>query len=514
MAGLGLRLGVAFTAPWYWDEGYVAELAQSLAKGGRPSLGGLWHDGFFPLSTPALLPWSAAPLAALPFWDAMTGVRVWAAFWDTACILLLFGLGRRWGGAALGWLAAGAYAVLPFAVAHGGRAFYHHPSAAFLVLGVWLGLRALEDGQRRATAWAGLCQGLALATCYWAWGLPLSWLLALLWRQPARFGLALAWMVPAPTAVLALNILPDPAGAWWSIQGLWQATRVGAPASLARLVQALGQDLSRLSFLALGMAGLLWAAWRHPARWAWPAVVLALAVVEPVRQRGAIHAMAYPYQMAAPLAALGAAQLGLMLWARGGLPGRAAALAVGLLWFRPHATQNLEAWSASPSRVAELAAFLDFRGDGGTVCGLPSFNWRLAKGRTVCEPSDIGVAEGRAAGLYYPARAPASRIARDCRLERIRYAVLSRAHFLGVFRGEGGALSFLEMEREGWPVVFDNRAFRVVENPRFGASPDPAAALLGSAENYVLAAGQAHRAGRPDAEAYAQARALALGHRP
>ncbi|MGH7441458.1 MAG: hypothetical protein ACREKE_02165, partial [bacterium] len=70
LLGLAWRIHVALTAPWYWDEGYVAELAHALGSFARPHVGGLWEDGFLPLSTSVLAPLSAMPFACAPWWSA------------------------------------------------------------------------------------------------------------------------------------------------------------------------------------------------------------------------------------------------------------------------------------------------------------------------------------------------------------------------------------------------------------------------------------------------------------
>ena len=90
---------------------------------------------------------------------------------------------------------------------------------------------------------------------------------------------------------------------------------------------------------------------------------------------------------------------------------------------------------------------------------------------------------------------------------------MTRQHFVGHFRFEGVALTFLEMEQQQWPLVYDGRAFKVYENPAFGAVADPKADLLQSADNYVLAAAQAHRAGLLAQDPYAHSPANALGYR-
>ena len=111
--GLGLRLGVALRAPWFWDEGYVVEAAQGLSHGQRPQVSGLWEDGFFPLSTSQLAPLSAAPFVALaPPQDALLAVRLWALLLQGLAIALLAWLGQRLGGPALGLAAAALYACM------------------------------------------------------------------------------------------------------------------------------------------------------------------------------------------------------------------------------------------------------------------------------------------------------------------------------------------------------------------------------------------------------------------
>jgi hypothetical protein len=89
---------------------------------------------------------------------------------------------------------------------------------------------------------------------------------------------------------------------------------------------------------------------------------------------------------------------------------------------------------------------------------------------------------------------PATRFSNACRLEDLRYLVCCRIYFLGAFRYEGAALTFRRAEAQGWPQVFDNGAFRVFENPRFGIKADPYVRILMTQENEKLAAEQAARA--------------------
>ena len=508
---LGLRLWVALHAPWYWDEGYVVELARSLARGGRPQVGGLWQDGFFPLSTSLLAPLTVTPFAVVPWWSPMTGARVWAVLLEGLTLLLVALLGRRAGSARLGLLAAACYAALPLAVELGGRAFYHHLAVVFLLAALLKGAGAFEAAPRRGdAAWAGLAAGLAVATCYWLWWLPLGLGLLLLWRRPPGWWVGLAWAALPPLAVLALNLWPDPAGAVWSVRSLLRASSAGGPRGLAAWAHALAQDLGAFSVLPLGLAGLGLAARREGGAWLWWLATLAMAVFEPIRQRGDIAAMPYPFMPALPLAALGAAYLFRAAWAaRRTWAWIGLALALGLT-FRPVDLTWMRLWSFEPAAVADLDAyFTGHARPGDAICGLPEFNWSLEPALRACEPFDVGVAEGRASGFYLPG-APASRLAWPCRLRDLRYAVLTRIQLLGAFRCDGVALSFLEMERQGWPRVFDDKVFKVYENPRFGATADPNTRLLFTPQNYRLARQQAQEAGRPGDVRFAQARLRAL----
>ncbi|HTA17297.1 MAG TPA: hypothetical protein VK786_06090, partial [bacterium] len=417
------------------------------------------------------------------------------------------------GGPILGLAVAGLYAVMPYAVEHGGRCFYHHLAVVFLLAFLTDGLDLFEEARPASLRRASLWSGLAAASAYWLWWLPPLWGALLLWRRPQGWGKALAWAAVAPLGVLVLNVAPDPAGAWWSVRGLLSASAAGAPRGLETCLKAAAADLWRLPFLSAGLLGMAAAAWRRKGAWVWLATLTALLVLEPIRQRGDISGMSYPFQMAAPLAALGAAWLGLeALRARAWLPRMAGVLVLALaLW--PVNMEWMNLLSFDPKPVGELAAYFDAHarpGDG--VCGMPEFNWRLGPRVRVCDPFAVGAAEQRAAG-FYPAGAPASRLAWPCQLDKVRYAVLSRIDVLSAFQTVGVPLTFLEVERQGWPKVFDNGTFRVYENPAFGAHPSFGQNLLSAPEFYRYAATDAARAGRPDDAAYALARAGALESR-
>jgi hypothetical protein len=507
LLGLGWRLAVALNAPWYWDEGYMAELARRLASLQRPQLGALWQDGFFPLSTSILAPLSAAPLAGLSWCSPMTGVRLWAILLEGLALGLLAALARKHASPRRVLFAAACYAFLPFAAEHGGRAFYHHLAVVFVLLTLAWGQAVFEEDRQGPWIRTSLCAGLAAATCYWLWWLPLTWAVLLVSRRPAGWRGALPWMATAPALALAINLWPHVPGALWSIRSLLWTSSIGGPHGLGAWGRALVSDFRALPFLAVGLAGLGWAALREGGRWKWFLVCLAFATLEPIRQRGDIGAMPYPFIPAAPLAALGAAYLADSALRMGRLRG-AGLLALGLLlFFKPLNLDWLRLWSVAPDKVAELKGFLEQKGRAGDlVCGLPNFNWSLRPEFLVCEPFDVGAAEGRASGFYLPG-APASRFATPCGLDHVRFAVVTRIHLLGVYRSDGVALSFLEMEQQGWRLVFDDKTFKVFENPRFGIKPDPGTRILEEPGYYHLACKQALLAGRPDLCVLAAARA-------
>jgi hypothetical protein len=513
--GLGLRLSVAARAPWFWDEGYMVEAAQSLSHGQRPQVSGLWEDGFFPLSTSLLAPLSAAPLVALvPGPDAMDAARVWAVLLEGLVLVLLARLGMRLGGPMLGLAAAGLYALMPFAVEHGGRCFYHHLAVVFLVAALTDGIDLFHEARPAHLARASLWSGLAAASAYWLWWLPPLWGAMLLWQRPQGWGKALAWAAVAPLGVLVLNIAPDPAGAWWSMRSLWSASAADAPKGMESFFTAAAADLTRLPFLTAGLLGMGAAALRRKGAWIWLGTLTALLVLEPIRQRGDISGISYPFQMAAPLAALGAAWLALECLRKRAWPARISGVLVLALALWPVKMEWMRMLSFDPQPVGELAAYFDAHarpGDG--VCGMPEFNWRLGPRLRVCDPFAVGAAEHRAAGFYL-AGAPASRLAWPCQLNNVRYAVLSRIDVLSAFRTVGVPLTFLEVERQGWPKVFDNGTFRVYENPVFGAVPSFGQTLLSAPEFYAYAATDAARAGQPDDAAYALAREKALESQP
>jgi hypothetical protein len=505
LAGLAWRLSVALSAPWYWDEGYVVELSRSLASFARPQVGAFWEDGFFPLTTSFIAPLSAMPFTAWGAWSPMTGARVWAVLLEGAAMGLLALLARKEGRPALTLAVLGAYALLPFAIRHGGRAFYHHFGVALALAAIYLGQGLFEKGAPARLAAASLCAGLAAACCYWIWWLPLSLAALLAVKRPAGWMAALPWAGLPLAAVLALNFWPDPEGAQWSVRSMLMVSRAGGPQDAAAWLGALAANFRELPFLALGLLGLAVAAAREGGRWGWLLFCMAAATFEPVRQRGDLSLLQYPFIMAAPFAALGAgylAELGWRRWGKNGLVPAAALLTV-FLW---PGQDRMQRWCVPAEKLDGLKAFLNAQAaEGDLVCGLAHFNWCLRPRLKACEPAELGAAEGRMAS-YYLAGAPASRFATPCRLRDTRYAVVSRLHLQGIFRSPGVALTFLEMEQQGWPRVYDSPSFKVHENPRFGAKRDPASRILMDPSYYRIALEEARRTGRADLARFAATR--------
>jgi hypothetical protein len=505
-AGLAWRLSVALGAPWFWDEGYVVEIVRGLAHFSRPQAGGFWQDGFFPLTTSLLAPLSAMPLAVFPFWSPMTGARVWAVLLEGAALLLLARLARKEERPALALAAVAAYAFLPFAVEHGGRAFYHHLGAALMLAALALGQRIFDEDARGSWVAASLCAGLAAASCYWLWWLPLSWGVLLAARRPAGWLGALPWAALPLPAALALNFWPDAEGARWSLRCMAMVSHAGGPRSLEALGGTLAANFGALPFLALGLLGLGVAAAREGGRWGWFLFCLGAAIGEPIRQRGDLSDMPYPFIMAAPLAALGAGYLAAWGWPGGARARWALAALVLAVFLRPVKLERMRVWSFYPAEVGGLQAFLEADSrPGDLACGLPHFNWALKPRLRVCEPSELAAAEGRAASCYLEG-APPSRFDGPARLEDLRYAVVSRLHLLWLFRMPGITLSFLDMERRGWPLVYDSPVFKVYENPRFGRRADPQVRILKAGRYYALAQAEALRRGDKGLERFAAAR--------
>src|SRR5665213_3071740 len=305
----------------------------------------------------------------------------------------------------------------------------------------------------------------------------------------------------------ALNFWPDPSGTWWSVGGILTLSHEGGAHDLPSLMAALKSLFTTLPFFLPGLVGLSWAAVREKGPWPWLLFCLLCAILEPIRQRGAFGVgIPYPFMLAAPLASLGTALLldaaiKLGPW-RGGLS--AAATLCLFLW--PVDFSWLRSISLAPKPVDELTAYLDKNArPGDLVCGMPQFNWRLRPLLRDCDPLDMVAYQGKGNGIYPPGAA-ATRFAYPCGLENVRYAIVCRIHLMGVFRLNGVALTFLEMERAGWRQVFDDKTFKVYENPLFGAKPDPTVCILQVPEYYRRAGAQAVSDGRRDLALFAQER--------
>ncbi len=243
----------------------------------------------------------------------MLAARIWAVLLQGLALLLLAYVGLRLGGPVLGLAAAAVYAGMSFSVAHGGRAFYHHLAVVFLLASLLDGLTLFDEAPRPALPGPGLAvervdggRGLLAVVR------PPCMAGLLLWKRPQGWAKALPWVALAPVAVLLAAVLPDPAGAAWSLRSLAWTSGLAAPKGWAFFTAAFA-DLKGLPFLVAGLLACWPRPWRQRGAWAWLALLTVLATLEPIRQRGDISGISYPFQLAAPLAALGTGWLAVAL---------------------------------------------------------------------------------------------------------------------------------------------------------------------------------------------------------
>ena len=497
LAGLGLRLWRALHAHWYWDEGYMAEMAQDLGALQRPHIGALWSNGVMPLTASWLAPLSAAPFTwVLP--DALLAVRVWAALLGAVAIVFAGLAGKRWGGWSLGLTAAALLALGPLPVALGGLGLYHALGAALGVAALWAALPAPPGERETAPGLAWALAGWAVAACYWMWWLPVALVLVPAGRRPLAWPwrLALGWgpLLVVVAAAFALGGRDSLAMAW----AMAHYTRRGL--SWADL----GHSVVLFPALWLGLAGVV----RLDRRRAWMGVAVFLGWADLLRQRGSLYGSPYALLPLLPWACLGLAawaqRLG-RLFPRGAWLG--AALGLAALWPRP--LFWIDRLSVPPPMARNLQAYLRAQHCGqDTVVGMGCVDWRL---RAVCRPvelSQAAAARGWSGGLLPAGLTPAA-FALDARLQDARYLVISEQDFTNLFLTPHLALEALVAEFQGWPLVFANPAFRVYANPRRGARRDPAVRILFDPALYRQAAVDAQALGHPEWAAFALKRAAA-----
>jgi len=131
-------------------------------------------------------------LSSLPVTLAFRIARGLSALAGTATCLVLYLLGRRYGGGLAGLLAAGLYAVAFLSVRDAHFAVNDIPMVSLLTLAVLFAVRLLEEGQPRDLVLGGLTAGLAAATKYNGGIALLPLLLACLLGAPRRGGRASA----------------------------------------------------------------------------------------------------------------------------------------------------------------------------------------------------------------------------------------------------------------------------------------------------------------------------------
>jgi hypothetical protein len=496
LLGAGLRVREARHAAWYWDEGFVAQVAADLGRGQRPQAGELWEDGFFPLTASFLAPASAAPFTRLPGHNALQAVRLWAALLGGLAVWLLGRVGWRLGGPALGLAAAAALAVAPAAVALGALGLYH-ALGTVLALGALLARLRWQDEGRDALAWTALwLGGLAWAACYWLWWLPLALGLSLAWQRP-RWAWPAAALGAGPLAlVLGLQLWLGGEAARFSALGIFSSARTAL--SWAGLLSVpRDQPLAVLGLLGLLALG--------PGR-RWLLLGAGLGMADLLRQRGDLNANAYALLPLLPLLLLGLTAWARSLWVRGGAR-RLVALALLALGLGRFEMDGLRALSLDPETGRELAAAVQFHcKPGELVIGLPPLDWALRPRLRSAEPAQILAANGWAAG-HLRAGLPASVWSAPVRFEDARYLVSGWLHHQALYPNRFLALPALRAEMEGWPLEAQGRAWGLYANPRFGAKPDPQARVLYFSSAYQQAAQDAEALGLAEAAAFARRRA-------
>jgi hypothetical protein len=501
LAGLALRLGRAWHADWYWDEGYVTEISLDLAHFQRPHGGALWFNGLLPLTASWLAPLSIVPFHWLVPGPALWAVRVWGCCLDAVSLLAVGWIGRALGGWRAGLAAALLLALGPLAVSLGALGTYHHLGSTLALL-AWAAALACDDPDLAWPNWSPYAlAGLSCAACYWLWWVPLG---LCLWRPLKSPG---AWILRValafgPAALLAALTLGLGGG-----DAAGMARNLGAFVAVWRGPVVLLHSALAYPMVWAGLALLLGLPPRQ--RWAW-AVWLGLA--DAVRQRGDLTGSPYLLLVLLPWASLGA---GLAVARISGRSRAAAwlALALGLGLASIGSTEWLERQSAPPDLGRNLTNFIRAQHLGdATVVATPNVNWAL---RGICrpvEPSQATAWRGWSGG-FLPGHLSEAAFAYDPSLEKAHFLVLSHIYFDSIFLDAHVALEILVAEYEGWPMVFKNPAFVVYANPRFGPRRYPEIRILHDPIFYWKVAATARQLGRPEWAAFARARAQA-GFRP
>jgi hypothetical protein len=516
--GVLLRLWRAHAADWYWDEGYLAELALDLGHLQRPHSGALWFNGVLPLTTSWLAPLSAAPFTWIFPTNALAAVRLWSSLLGGLSVLGLGLAGRRLGGWRLGLSAATLFAVGPFPVALGGLALYHHLSCALALASLWAALPPMP-GEWEAPDWTPwLLAGLSAAACYWMWWLPLALCFKPSGPRPKARLLHLALGFGPLGLALGLSLTlggADARAMWKGMLSYNYLSRYLADlskfpnfypvpwkAAFGPFISEMARFLWLYPVAWLGLAGLILT--RRRPFWLWLGPALGLADL--LRQRGSLEGSPYVLVPLLPWFCLG---LAMEVERLASLPPRWRLLGLGfaMALLVPTHLDWMKRLFVPPAMARNLQAFLKTQHcENDTVLAVPNIEWHL---REVCKPVEFDQAaatRGWTGGLL-PAGLSASAFAYDPSLEKARFLVTTPEDFDVDFSAPHVALEALVAEYEGWPKVFENPTFRVYANPRFGVPRDPGVRILGDPILYRKTADDARTLGHSDWAAFALARA-------
>lgn len=222
-------------------------------------------------------PRTAFGLDPSPYFVAM---RLVAALFGSLTILLVYLVARRVVSEGWAGLAALVYAVSPLAVRDAHYAVTDIPSVFFQTAVLWFALRYVDAPAGRAARefwYAAAALGLSMNTKY-AGVLLVSVLMSAVWMRARQSGEGLPWkraagaafLLAAMFAAVNLSLLRNWPRAWeeiWSIVNALYFWQPGDPRwtlthALWQVAKPLGQGAGGWLGMALGLAGMAYAAWR------------------------------------------------------------------------------------------------------------------------------------------------------------------------------------------------------------------------------------------------------------
>jgi hypothetical protein len=511
-----LRLNHPLRDPWWLDEGVLAQLTQSLSQGGTGT-GLIKANGILPSTSSFLAPALAAVLVRTLHWPSLMALRIMGGALGTLSCALLFFLGQELGLSALGLLAAALYAFFPLAVDLGRMGFYHHLGAALAPLACLAVLRFERAPTPRSYLGCVVLGALAPLAAYWLVWIWLPVILAALLSGKLRF---LAWGLPLLVLPLALSGLLswhiDPASFWLDLAKLSEISSFArGPQSFWRSFPAF---MAAYPVYALGFIGLAWAFWPRAQsggrRGRWLLLFAAASSLEVFRQRSAfLSQFPYPLILVHPWTCLGLAGLGWRL-GQGALdawdaPARRLAflaLALGAGWLARLAPNAgfMRGLSVIPADGLAAAEFVEPRlGPGEQFIGVNSFDW-LLPGHPGFDINQACAYWGLPSNFFFPRQYPPSRFLFEPSLKEAKFLVLNDFERHAEMGDPGAELVFLEIEKEGWPLLWQSGQARVYGNPAFGVAPAvPAPLILADPALYAHASMVAQRLGRPELAVFA-----------